>query len=258
MNGLTNNTNKQQRCFKMKTKPLFNLSCTTCNYKALAVRDRYFDKFCKQDIDNRKCNRCNRLFVAAVTKIATRAELPNNDESEKMYKEDIEKYFSLFRAYLNWDNPIPGAELERVKCLWCGSKRNEKWNYKPCVCPKCGGNMKRTKAEKIEMRSISDFGCFEEMTKHSKQVVACYMANWCVPCGYLRPVIDELNNEYPHEFNFIEFNTDYAEKHDLVHKYKLNVFPTFLFFKDGEYKGKFSNVDTKPEMLKKMRKKFLL
>ena len=108
------------------------------------------------------------------------------------------------------------------------------------------------------MKSISEFGSFEDMTKCSKQVVACYMANWCIPCGILRPVIAELNNEFPQEFVFIEFNIDYAEKHDLVDKYKLNIFPTFLFFKDGDYKGKFSNVDTKPEMLNKMRKKFEL
>ena len=108
------------------------------------------------------------------------------------------------------------------------------------------------------MAKVSDFTSFEEMIKSSPQVVACLFDNWCVPCSILRPVIDEINTENPNEFRFIEFDIDYAEKNDLVHKYKLKHFPTFLLFKNGEFKGKFSNVDTKPELLKKMRKKFEL
>ena len=242
----------------MKTKYIYNFTCTSCNYTAQVVRERYFEKSCKQDIDNRKCTHCNRLFLAAVTEKAIRTELPNNEESARMFAEDKDKYMSLVSSYMNWENRIPGAELEKIKCLWCGSLKNEKWESKKSSCPKCGGKLKRTKAEKNVMAKVSYFTRFEEMIKSSPQIVACFFDNWCVSCRILRPVIDEINTENPNEFRFIEFDIDYAERNDLVHKYKLKHFPTFLLFKNGEFKGKFSNVDTKPEMLKKMRKKFEL
>jgi len=239
----------------MKTKYIYNFTCTSCNYTAQVVRERYFEKSCKQDIDNRKCMGCNRLFLAAVTEKAIRLELPDNEESARMFAEDKDKYMSLVSSYMNWENRISGAELEKIKCLWCGSLKNEKWESKKSICPKCGGKLKRTKAQKNVMPKVSDFTSFEEMIKYSPQVVACFFDDWCVPCNILRPVIAEINTENPNEFQFIEFDIDYAERNDLVHKYKLKHFPTFLLFKEGEYKGKFSNVDTKPEMLMKMRKK---
>ena len=240
----------------MITHPIHKFTCNICNYTTQVVRERYFEKSCKQDIDNRKCTHCNRLFLAAVTEKAIRTELPNNEESARMFAEDKDKYMSLVSSYMNWENPIPGAELEKIKCLWCGSLKNEKWESKKSICPKCGGKLKRSKANKNEMAKVSDFTSFEEMIKSSLQVVACLFDNWCVPCNILRPVIDEINMENPNEFRFIEFDIDYAERNDLVHKYELKHFPTFLLFKNGEYKGKFSNVDTKPEMLKKMRNRF--
>ena len=230
-------------------------TCTNCNYTAQIVRERYFEKSCRQEIDNRKCNHCNRLFLAAVTEKATRAELPSKDETERMLAEDRDKCISLYSAYMNWENPIPGAEIEKIKCLWCGSLKNENWKSKNSICPKCGGKLKRSKADKNAMAKVSDFTSFEEMINSSPQVVACFFDDWCVPCNILRPVIAEINTENPNEFQFIEFDIDYAESNDLVHKYKLKHFPTFLLFREGEYKGKFSNVDTKPEMLMKMRKK---
>ncbi len=242
----------------MPKKTTYQCTCTNCNYTAQVVRERYFEKSCRQDIDKRKCNHCNRLFLAVVTEKATRAELPDNEESAKMFAEDKDKYWALVSAYMNWENLIPGAEIEKIKCLWCGSLKNEKLESKKSICPKCGGKLKRSKADKNEMTKVSDFTSFVEMINSSPQVVACLLDNWCVPCRILRPVIDEINTENPNEFRFIEFEIDYAEKNDLVHKYKLKNFPTFLLFKNGEYIGKISNVDTKPEMLKKMRKKFEL
>lgn len=240
----------------MLTHTIHEFTCNTCNYTAQVVRERYFEKSCKQEIDNRKCMRCNRLFLAAVTEKATRADLPDNEDSAKMFAEDKDKYMALVSAYMNWENPIIGVELEKIKCLWCGSLKNEKWESKKSICPKCGGKLKRSKADKNEMAKVLDFTSFEEMIKSSLQVVACLFDDWCVPCSILRPVIDEINTENPNEFQFMEFDIDYAERNDLVHKYKLKHFPTFLLFKEGEYKGKFSNVDTKPEMLKKMRMRF--
>ena len=242
----------------MSRNPTHQYTCTNCDYTVQLVRERYFEKSCKQEIDNRKCMRCNRLFLATVTEKAIRVELPDNEESARMFAEDKDKYMSLVSSYMNWENPIPGAELEKIKCLWCGSLKNEKWVSKKSICPKCGGKLKRSKADKNEMAKVSDFTSFEEIINSSPQVVASFFDDWCVACSILQPVIAEINAENPNEFQFIEFDIDYAERNDLVHKYKLKHFPTFLLFKEGEYRGKFSNVDSKPEMLKKMRNKFEL
>ena len=69
-------------------------------------------------------------------------------------------------------------------------------------------------------------------------------------------MMDEILHENPDEFRFLEFDCNYAVENNLDTKYKLKYLPTLLHFKDGRFVGKFSNVDSKPDLLKKIRKRF--
>ncbi len=58
------------------------------------------------------------------------------------------------------------------------------------------------------------------------------------------------------KYKFVEFDYDYALQQRINSKFKLRFFPTLLTFKNGKYVGQFTNYDSKPDLLKKLSKRF--
>lgn len=240
----------------MSKNPIHQCACTNCNYTAQVVHERYFESSCQQEISTRKCNHCHRLSIAAVTKKARFTKHPSKEEFQVIYNANRDKYLNDFESSYAFYIPLTVCEeLKQVKCLWCGSTRTEEWNIKQPDCPKCGSRMQESTKEALNIKAIKDYESFDDMIQSAKKVIVCLMSDLCLPCEIIQPVIIEINDEFPNKFLFVKLDADYAEKNDLIYKYKIKYFPTFLLFENGKYKGKFSNVNSKPEMLKKMRKK---
>ena len=72
----------------------------------------------------------------------------------------------------------------------------------------------------------------------------------------LNKIIAEIEKEFPEEYKFVEFDYDYALQQRITSKFKLRFFPTILTFKNGKYVGQFTNYDSKPDLLKKLSKRF--
>jgi thioredoxin 1 len=76
---------------------------------------------------------------------------------------------------------------------------------------------------------------FEERVLKSKQpVFVDFWAEWCGPCKRMDPIIRELAEEYDGRVVFGKLNVD--DYPEIVARYNVNAFPTFLVFKDGELK----------------------
>ena len=97
-----------------------------------------------------------------------------------------------------------------------------------------GYNMQEIQAENFEQKVIYD--------NSDNLTVVDFMANWCSPCQQLKPVLEDLSNEYK-DINF--FKVDIDKNMDLAKKYSISSIPTVIFFKNGENIRQFFGIQNK-------------
>lgn len=233
-------------------------TCSNCNYIAHIAGKRYYEIEWQFHIETRECKSCHRLFDNIVTKVVTEDEISAqnaihkilvNSEKEKDIAGEFDDYFLFLST-------IKGQDKKVVNCRWCGSPQNQVWSKNDPKCPKCGDKMRASRGKIIPALKAKSFPCFKEVVFSAPQVVVFFTEPTCGICRNIQLIIEEIKNEYLDEFNFVEFDYVYAEEYKLTSKYRLKFFPTFLHFKNGRFVGKFSSVDSKPELLTKIRKRF--
>lgn len=233
-------------------------TCTNCNYIAHVAGKRYYEIEWQFHIETRECKSCHRLFDNIVTKVVTEDEISTHSAEHYKHKnEEKENDLAvLIDEYISLLSSIKGRDKKIVNCRWCGSHQNQVWSTDKPQCPKCGEKMKVSKVKPFSAHTAENYRDFDELINSATQVVAFLTEPTCGICRNLQLIIEEIKKEYPDEFHFVEFDYGYAEENKLTSKYRLKFFPTFLHFKNGRYVGKFSNVESKPEFLKKLRKRF--
>lgn len=73
---------------------------------------------------------------------------------------------------------------------------------------------------------------FNEKLKNVKGVMMVdFFATWCGPCQMLTPVLEKISNSRA-DFDIVKVDIDQAM--GLANKFKIQVVPTLLVFKDGK------------------------
>jgi len=233
-------------------------TCPNCNYTAQVAGKRFYELEWQFHIGTRVCKSCHRLFDNIVTKNVSREEIDSHTAAYH-YEEPNDKQENVWdeiNEYASFIETIDGKEKKKVLCRWCGSSENEVWHIENPICPKCNSQMSISEAEAIQFENAEQFNGFEEMVHSGSKTVAFFTEPSCGICRHMELIILEIEKETPNEFKFVEFEYQYAQENNLIHKYKLKFFPTFLIFKEGKYVGKFTNAESKPDMLNKLRKRF--
>ena len=75
-----------------------------------------------------------------------------------------------------------------------------------------------------------------------------FYADWCAPCKYVGPLMDELAQEHEGTLLVVKIDTDQAP--DLSQKLGIRSIPTVIHFKDGEEVGR--SVGFEPEKVRTM------
>ena len=71
----------------------------------------------------------------------------------------------------------------------------------------------------------------KEVLESKKAILVDFYATWCPPCKMLAPVLEKISNSRA-DFDIMKVNID--ENQDLAMKYKIEVVPTMVVFKDGK------------------------
>lgn len=73
---------------------------------------------------------------------------------------------------------------------------------------------------------------FESFLRQNENAVVDFWAEWCMPCRYVSPILDELSKEFAGRVAFGKVNVD--ENQSIAARYGISAIPTLVFFKKGK------------------------
>ncbi|WP_409021703.1 thioredoxin [Dellaglioa sp. P0083] len=93
------------------------------------------------------------------------------------------------------------------------------------------------------------------LTEHtgSGLTIVDLWAPWCGPCLMMEPVIDELEEDFKDDMQFVKLNID--ENKETALEYDVMSIPSFLLFKDGKAIEKVVGYHDKSEFSKYLSEK---
>lgn len=76
-------------------------------------------------------------------------------------------------------------------------------------------------------------GTFEaDVLRSDLPVFVDFYADWCGPCRYVAPIIEQLAHEYQGKVKFVKVDTD--SNPDIAYRYGIQGIPTLIIFKNGQ------------------------
>ena len=100
------------------------------------------------------------------------------------------------------------------------------------------------------------FGCTDanfktEVLGAKGPVLIDFWAVWCGPCKAISPTIEELAKELEGKVKIGKLNVD--ENPEVTNKLEIFNIPTLMFFKDGQEKGRMVGINSKAEIVKRIK-----
>ena len=80
---------------------------------------------------------------------------------------------------------------------------------------------------------INDQTFKEEVLSSKEPVLVDFWAEWCGPCRSLKPIVDELSEEFKGKVKVAKIDIDANQ--EISVEYGIRNIPTLLFFKNGHY-----------------------
>ena len=90
----------------------------------------------------------------------------------------------------------------------------------------------------------------KEIQESKKPIIIDVFATWCGPCKLMKPIFEQLAEEYKEHYVFAELNVD--ESRELAIAYGVTSVPTFVFIKNNQVIGKVTGYMSKDELLSKI------
>ena len=112
--------------------------------------------------------------------------------------------------------------------------------------PKCGDCAKPLLLDRPVRVGGEDFE--RTVLGSEAPVLVDFYADWCAPCKYVAPLMDELAQTHEGRLLVVKVDTDQAP--DLSQKWGVRSIPTVILFKEGEEVAR--SVGFEPEKLRNM------
>jgi thioredoxin 1 len=91
----------------------------------------------------------------------------------------------------------------------------------------------------------------KEVLEHKGVVLVDFYAEWCGPCKFTAPIIEELANEMK-DVKFVKVDVD--QNQELATQYQIFSIPTFIIFKDGKQVTQFVGAQGKEGFVDELHK----
>ena len=90
---------------------------------------------------------------------------------------------------------------------------------------------------------------FDEMIRQGSVLIDFY-ADWCEPCKWLEPILDEVLKGVDFPLSIMKIDTD---KHlSITQKFQIRSVPVLMFYLNGKMVWKMNGFLTASEMIKKL------
>ena len=84
---------------------------------------------------------------------------------------------------------------------------------------------------------VTDATFTELVLVSESPIVVYFWAEWCPPCRWLAPIIEEVASENRETFLIAKLDAD--PNPQTIRKYRIDALPTFIVFRDGKIIGRF-------------------
>jgi thioredoxin 1 len=108
----------------------------------------------------------------------------------------------------------------------------------------------RAKLGSANILDFSDADFDEQVLKADTPVVVDFWAEWCVPCKFIVPVLEEVSQEYSGKVKVGKLDVDANQS--TAARYMIRSIPTVLFFKDGKVVDQAVGAKPKAEIVAKL------
>ena len=92
---------------------------------------------------------------------------------------------------------------------------------------------------------------FSEIINSSTPVLIDFYADWCEPCKWLEPILDEVKNQMDDKITIHKIDIDKHE--DLKKEYTIMSVPVLMLFKNGKLLWRMNGFMYAPDLIKKLR-----
>jgi thioredoxin len=150
---------------------------------------------------------------------------------------------------------MPEAEL--IRCSHCGAQnrvpREKTDRGLVAICGRCKASLRASgQAADHHPMAVSDATFAEQVEKSPLPVLVDMWAEWCGPCRYLSPVVDELAAEMAGRMRFAKLNVD--ENPAISNRFKIRSIPALVIFKDGHEVDRLIGLQPKAEIARRLQR----
>lgn len=90
------------------------------------------------------------------------------------------------------------------------------------------------------IKNLDGANFFENISKGLKLV--CFSAPWCGYCTKQKAILNEMNE-------ILIYSVDSGQSPEIIYKFKITSFPTFIIFQNGEEINRFLGLHDKYEIM---------
>jgi len=98
----------------------------------------------------------------------------------------------------------------------------------------CARALRLRGSQRVRMAAteVTDANFRELVVESPVPTLVSFWAPWCGPCRMIKPVLEQVQEEYGEKLKLVQINTD--ENQETATEYGIRSIPTLMLFKDGE------------------------